>query len=677
MVNNSQGGYRIIDLQEENIFEKMAEIITEPKPLLIAGNTENGTTDFITASHEIQINRDGNGNVISYRVPTGAVNHSDIDGRGEEDWWQYFTYVTPSGNTFTREKISEVFNREAQTIHVLFPSELTKSVTATSNFVNLWIDTDENQYFIGQFSILGSQETIERIITNFETSTFIGDYRVTAKVSYNEDTLMYDVNITVLAIEYHQCIEFPYNNEDFSKLIENRRLSDKPKYVKDDYIELKYSCGKHIVKPNCRYSTPTNYVLVNHELCSGVPFNITYDGHVYRCSITFDNTEKCYRWTFFVCVDAEPLYADTELYGDVKINDHNIDVADGVISVKSASTENRGVVQIDDTNITITDESIIGVPTATKEVRGVVQVGEHIGVTDGVITPDIATKEQLGIVQVGDNIDVTDGVVSVPVATVNTKGVVSTGPTISNVNGSISVTVESLLKEMQFLDSPLNITLGSLSQGEPDDTDYTTLMAVGSLDSSAEGFVGFSRYWRSSIDEETFIGSQWSQSPDVTQSAYFTESVLKPFRNYFLIHKVTIEENTYYVRIPIKFRLSTLISFNPTQPTAPLYMVNGYIDFRRDSFGTWETTNFIPDLEVGATGTKIMTYDASTSQVTPMMKAFSVNITMPDGNTYSFPSHELYVQDGKAYIVTADINLNQENPAVTDTFATYTFTRVF
>lgn len=290
---------------------------------------------------------------------------------------------------------------------------------------------------------------------------------------------------------------------------------------------------------------------------------------------------------------------------------------------------------------------------------------------------NIATKEQLGIVQVGDNIAVTDGVVSVPVATNSTLGVVMTSPNIINKNGSISVTVNSLLNELQYYNEPLNITLNSLSQVYPDDTDYTTLLAVGSLDSSAEGFKGFSKIWYPSINEDTFIGSQWSQSPDIVWSAYYTESVLKPFRNYFLIRKVTIEENTYYVRIPIKCRLSTAITYNPEQPTAPFYNVNGYIDFKTDSLGKWDSTNFIPDLEVGATGTKVMTYDTSTSQVTPMMKAFSVSITMPDGNTYEFPSHELYVQDGKAYIVSCSINLNQENPAVTDTFATYTFTRVF
>ena len=637
MVNNSQGGYRIIDLQEEGIFEKMAEIITEPKPLLIAGNTENGTTDFITASHEIQITRDGNDNVISYRVPTGAVNHSDIDGRGEKDWWQYFTYVTPSGNNFVREKVSEVFNRDAQTIKLSFPSDLNTSVKATSNMVDLFIiDEKERTLKCGTFNLIGNKVDVDKqiYITYIETEF---KFRIYGTITYNADTLMYDIALYYEAVPSYN-LTGVIDVSLLSDLVTERRKSDKLSYANpvtyniSNYMKTKVGYPKHI---QLHVYDGSTYLGEFYDSDLGVMADTTFHfnpkirklgSHNYYTSIKWNDTESTYQLIVTMCTDAEPLYADKELYGDVKI-------------------------------------------------------GEHITVTDGVITPDIATKEQLGIVQVGDNIDVTDGVVSVPVATTSTKGVVSVSEDsmISVYNGRLSLGLYNIYAWM-LEEAPTTVrrTLNSITLTNLDDSNKQCLCLSCETDGTKERLVVLPHV----IDDNCFIGEQFSDrtSTYILGSTYDPNTIgVTPLKNtnlLFITKCVNIDGTDYYIRVPALVTFIWNLLYSPSTKTSKT-ILNGYCDFKVDTNGKWDTTNFIPEIEVGASGTKVMTYDTSTSQVVPMMKAFSVNITMPNGITYSIPSYELYVQDGKAYIVSVSINLNQVNPAVTDTFATFTFTRVF
>ena len=662
MIKYSTGGYRIINLQDEDIFEQMAEIITEAKPLLITGNIEYDTTDFITASSEIQINRDGNDNVISYRVPTGAVNHSDIDGRGEKDWWQYFTYVTPSGNNFVREKVSEVFNRDAQTIKLSFPSELNTSVKATSNMVDLFIiDEKETTVKCGTFNLIGNKVDVDRqIYITYKEAQF--RFRIYGTITYNADTLMYDISL------YYEALPFDNLTGDIdvsllSDLVTERRKSDKLSYANpvtyniSNYRKTKVGYPEYI-QLNVSDGSTFLGIVVDSDL-GGVadgtfffqPKIRTLGSHNYYTSIKWNDTESTYQLSVTLCTDAEPLYADKELYGDVKIGEH-ITVTDGVITPD----------------------------IATKEQLGIVQVGDHIGVTDGVITPDIATKEQLGIVQVGDNIDVTDGVVSVPVGTESKLGVCKTSPFsgLNIYNGNISCNVVSLRHCNIPLDTEKEMTFESISWGSQlkDTKQYI------SIASSTVGFGDLTRRVKGTIiDENCFVAQQFSQEAEYINTTYFGGNVydrsdlLADVTPRFLIKKVTIDSTDYFVRVPIMYNQEWRLLFDPkTYKQAPY--LEGFCDFEINS-DAWDKTNFIPEIEVGASGTKVMTYDTSTSQVVPMMKAFSVNITMPDGITYSIPSYELYVQDGKAYIVSVNIDLNQANPAVTDTFATFTFTRVF
>ena len=72
--------------------------------------------------------------------------------------------------------------------------------------------------------------------------------------------------------------------------------------------------------------------------------------------------------------------------------------------------------------------------TATKSVKGVVQIGDNINVTNGTISVNIATSNQFGLVKIGSNINVADGVISVAIASASVVGLVyvSGGTSASN-----------------------------------------------------------------------------------------------------------------------------------------------------------------------------------------------------------------------------------------------------
>ena len=93
-----------------------------------------------------------------------------------------------------------------------------------------------------------------------------------------------------------------------------------------------------------------------------------------------------------------------------KINDVN-DWYEGGKEIQDASKTQKGVVQIGD-NIDVTD-GLISVATGSKDVKGVLKVGENIDVADGVISVKKTSKTNLGLMQVGSGLDVDEnGVVS-------------------------------------------------------------------------------------------------------------------------------------------------------------------------------------------------------------------------------------------------------------------------
>jgi len=139
-------------------------------------------------------------------------------------------------------------------------------------------------------------------------------------------------------------------------------------------------------------------------------------------------------------------YASTTKFGIMKPGtglDFDIDGKLTPFGLESGASETeKGIVQIGD-NIDVTG-GVISVKTATAAQKGVVQVGSGLSVTGGVMSwtqPDypVASKVAKGFVEVGANIDVNTGVISVPVATDTVKGVVQAGDGIGITDGSLRI----------------------------------------------------------------------------------------------------------------------------------------------------------------------------------------------------------------------------------------------
>lgn len=80
---------------------------------------------------------------------------------------------------------------------------------------------------------------------------------------------------------------------------------------------------------------------------------------------------------------------------------------------------------------------------ASKTVKGLVQIGDNIDVSDGLISVPVGTTSVLGVLKTGTNITNVNGLIDVPVATNSTLGVVSIGDNIVNDSGRISVPIAS------------------------------------------------------------------------------------------------------------------------------------------------------------------------------------------------------------------------------------------
>ena len=171
--------------------------------------------------------------------------------------------------------------------------------------------------------------------------------------------------------------------------------------------------------------------------------------------------------------------ADSNTKGVVQIGD-NIYETNGVIKVKEAEAGTvKGVVTIDNmtSNLTLTN-GVLDVPTATHNDKGVVSVGNNINVsggeisvptagysggisqkgvmsiadqsldnrglslTGGLLNVDKASHNNMGVVQIGNNLTATNGVVDVATAQLDTKGLmkVPTNSAVSlGLDGAIDV----------------------------------------------------------------------------------------------------------------------------------------------------------------------------------------------------------------------------------------------
>lgn len=77
-MENIQGGYLIVSLEDDNIFEELGEIVSrETKPILIKGITEYDTKDCFISVTDIIATKDENDEVLYYTLPVSGVYKKD------------------------------------------------------------------------------------------------------------------------------------------------------------------------------------------------------------------------------------------------------------------------------------------------------------------------------------------------------------------------------------------------------------------------------------------------------------------------------------------------------------------------------------------------------------------------------------------------------------------------
>lgn len=93
-----QGGYRIIDIEDGNIFETLKDVFAnETKPLLVKG--VNGTTDHFATVSDLKVVTDDNGETSEIDVPLGELSYNSSTKKHT----QFIARVTPS--SYTTEEV--------------------------------------------------------------------------------------------------------------------------------------------------------------------------------------------------------------------------------------------------------------------------------------------------------------------------------------------------------------------------------------------------------------------------------------------------------------------------------------------------------------------------------------------------------------------------------------------
>ena len=161
--------------------------------------------------------------------------------------------------------------------------------------------------------------------------------------------------------------------------------------------------------------------------------------------------------------DAAPYTLPTataSVLGGVTIGD-NIDVSSGVISVPKATSSTLGVVK-PGTGLSVDSNGVMSADTiadATTTSKGIVQIGDNIDVSSGVISVPKATSLSLGVVKVGTNLYVdSDGTISAADAAVGIlPQIVVTAPagcTVTVSKGATTLTATEVSGTWTFDDVP-------------------------------------------------------------------------------------------------------------------------------------------------------------------------------------------------------------------------------
>ncbi len=129
------------------------------------------------------------------------------------------------------------------------------------------------------------------------------------------------------------------------------------------------------------------------------------------------------------------VYATTSRTGVVKVGT-NIDVANGVISVKTANGSTLGLVK-QGTNVTIAN-GVVSVATANGSTLGLVKQGDYVTISNGVISANKANGTTPGVVYQGNYVTISNGKLSVNLANGTTPGAVKQGSYLTIADGTIS-----------------------------------------------------------------------------------------------------------------------------------------------------------------------------------------------------------------------------------------------
>ena len=193
---NIQGGYLIVSLEDDNIFEELAEIVShETKPILIKGITEYNTKDCFISVADIIATKDEYDEVLYYTLPVSDIYINDA-------FCIKMAYVYPTVYTVKETNVIDektIINIDSDTA----VEEIKKAIEDKEpEIIITGKDIEDTEVIINEIEVTEDSTTDETKLKipynqTLENNQIIFNYIIITKTSSKSETNITNINTYV------------------------------------------------------------------------------------------------------------------------------------------------------------------------------------------------------------------------------------------------------------------------------------------------------------------------------------------------------------------------------------------------------------------------------------------------------------------------------------------------
>ena len=255
----------------------------------------------------------------------------------------------------------------------------------------------------------------------------------------------FKINNGIYPLMLHGCnhnTTAAYEVGNFYAYIENHSPTSAPLRNIIEYCNFDYSSTN--VKIEDYNETNSDYKNLNNAYISGTGLKFNINNKIIPF-LSYTNDELR-----MVLETNKDFYLGTNLDSQLGLTSDEVKIYKPIYFTDSEENKNKLYISSDKKHLTYLDKTLLFTEellTAAKDTKGIVQIGDNIDISNGIISIKLGNKDNYGLLKVGKNIDVNDNTISIPEASNSTLGLVKGGGNINILNGILNVskaTSESL-----------------------------------------------------------------------------------------------------------------------------------------------------------------------------------------------------------------------------------------